>query len=73
MGVLAAPPLTAAGVDFVNQPATVDLGPLMALMPRRLTPLDEGLASYLAPSLAPGEVTIDHSPAMTSTEEVPAP
>lgn len=72
LGVLAAPPLTADGVDFVNQPATVDLGPLMVRMPRRLTPLDEGLASYLAPSLAPGEVTIDHSPAISYTEEVPA-
>ncbi len=43
------PPLTPDAVDFINQPATVDLGPLLERMPRRLTPLDEGLASYLAP------------------------
>ncbi len=41
------PPLTPDAVDFVNQPATVDTGPLLAAMPRRLTPLDEGLATYL--------------------------
>jgi NADH dehydrogenase len=46
------PPLTPGAVDFINQPATVDIGPLLARMPRRLTPLDEGLASYLAPSAA---------------------
>jgi len=41
--------LTPDGVDFVNQPATVDVAPLLAAMPRRLTPLREGLGSYLAP------------------------
>jgi hypothetical protein len=45
--LLPAPPLTPDAVDFINQPATVDLGPLLERMPRRLTPLDEGLASYL--------------------------
>lgn len=40
------PPLT-PDADFVNQPATVDDGPLLARMPRRLTPLNEGLATYL--------------------------
>lgn len=44
------PPLTPAAVDFINQPATVDTAPLLARMPRRLTPLAEGLASYLAPT-----------------------
>ncbi len=39
--------LTPDGVDFVNQPATVDVAPLLAAMPRRLTPLEEGLATYL--------------------------
>ena len=39
--------LTPDGVDFVNQPATVDVGPLLAAMPRRLTPLREGLGTYL--------------------------
>jgi NADH dehydrogenase len=43
------PPLTPDAVDFVNQPATVDLGPLLERMPRRLTPLEEGLATYLGP------------------------
>jgi uncharacterized protein YbjT (DUF2867 family)/ligand-binding SRPBCC domain-containing protein len=41
--------LTPDGVDFVNQPATVDVEPLLAVMPRRLTPLAEGLATYLGP------------------------
>ena len=50
--------LTPDGVDFVNQPATVDIAPLLAAMPRRLTPLDEGLATYLDPrrgSRQPGD------------------
>jgi NADH dehydrogenase len=42
-------PLTPDGVDFVNQPAEVDLAPLLERMPRRLTPLEEALASYLVP------------------------
>lgn len=42
-------PLTPDAVDFVNQPATVDTAPLLARMPRRLTPLAEGLGSYLTP------------------------
>lgn len=47
---LPTPPLTPGAVDFINQPATVDTAPLLARMPRRLTPLAEGLASYLAPA-----------------------
>ena len=39
--------LTPDGVDFVNQPAVVGTAPLLAAMPRRLTPLREGLATYL--------------------------
>ncbi len=39
--------LTPEGVDFVNQPAVVDAAALLAAMPRRLTPLREGLATYL--------------------------
>jgi NADH dehydrogenase len=42
-------PLTPDGVDFVNQPAEVDLAPLLERMPRRLTPLEEALATYLVP------------------------
>jgi NADH dehydrogenase len=54
------PPLTPATVDFVNQPATVDLQPLLERMPRRLTPLDEGLATYLGPrARASSSLTID--------------
>ena len=44
------PPLTPNAVDFVNQPATVDIAPLLAAMPRRLTPLAEGLGTYLGPA-----------------------
>ena len=51
------PPLTPAAVDFINQPATVDLRPLLERMPRRLTPLDEGLATYLGPRAAAGAST----------------
>jgi uncharacterized protein YbjT (DUF2867 family) len=43
------PPLTPDAIDFVNQPATVDVGPLLAALPRRLTPLEEGLRTYLGP------------------------
>ena len=45
--LLASPPLTPDAVDFINQPATVDIGPLLERMPRRLTPLEEGLSTYL--------------------------
>lgn len=41
------PPLTPDAIDFVNQPATVDTAPLLAMLPRRLTPLEEGLRTYL--------------------------
>jgi NADH dehydrogenase len=46
---LPTPPLTPDAVDFINQPATVDLDPLLEQMPRRLTRLDEGLRTYLGP------------------------
>jgi NADH dehydrogenase len=45
---LPTPILTPDAVDFINQPATVDLAPLLERMPRRLTPLEEGLRTYLA-------------------------
>lgn len=48
------PILTPNAVVFVNQPATVDLGPLQARMPRRLTPLEEALATYLGPRAGAG-------------------
>ena len=50
LAFLPRPPLTPAAVDFINQPAIVDVGPLLAAMPRRLTPLDEGLRTYLGPA-----------------------
>jgi NADH dehydrogenase len=49
LSLLPAPPLSPDAVDFINQPATVDVGPLLEALPRRLTPLDEGLAAYLGP------------------------
>jgi NADH dehydrogenase len=57
--LLPSPPLSPDAIDFINQPATVDTGPLLERMPRRLTPLGEGLATYLAPDSGPG--TIDWS------------
>ena len=50
---LPGPPLTPDAVDFIGQPAAVDTVPLLALLPRRLTPLEEGLATYLAPGAKP--------------------
>ena len=49
MSFLPTPLLTPSAVDFINQPATVDLGPLLERMPRRLTPFEEGLSTYLGP------------------------
>lgn len=57
--LLPEPPLTPDAIDFINQPATVDVGPLLERVPRRLTPLDEGLATYLAPGSHPGTLSID--------------
>jgi uncharacterized protein YbjT (DUF2867 family)/ligand-binding SRPBCC domain-containing protein len=57
--LLPEPPLTPDAVDFINQPATVDVAPLLERMPRRLTPLEDGLAMYLPPDSGPGRVEID--------------
>lgn len=57
--LLPEPPLTPDAVDFINQPATVDIRPLLERMPRRLTPLDDGLSTYLAPGASPATITID--------------
>jgi uncharacterized protein YbjT (DUF2867 family)/ligand-binding SRPBCC domain-containing protein len=59
LSVFPEPLLTPGAITFVNQPATVDLDPLLDRMPRRLTPLREALATYLAPDAGPGTVTID--------------
>ncbi len=47
MRFLPNPPLSPDAVDFVNQPATVDVEPLLARMPRTLTRLEQGLGTYL--------------------------
>jgi uncharacterized protein YbjT (DUF2867 family)/ligand-binding SRPBCC domain-containing protein len=60
---LPSPILTPDAVDFINQPATVDLAPLLARMPRRLTGLEEGLATYLAPQ-TPGATLAFDGPAV---------
>ena len=57
--MLTSPPLTPDAIDFINQPATVDLAPLLARMPRRLTPLDEGLRTYLAPDSGPATIRFE--------------
>lgn len=62
LALLPEPLLTPDAVDFINQPATVDLAPLLERMPRRLTPLDEGLATYLPPEAGPGTVSISPVP-----------
>ena len=49
MRFLPHPPLSPDAVDFVNQPATVDLGPLLERMPRNLTRLEDGLGRYQGP------------------------
>jgi hypothetical protein len=56
---LPTPILTPDAVDFINQPATVDLAPLLERMPRRLTPLEEGLATYLGPARADATLVFD--------------
>ena len=57
LALLPSPPLTPDAIDFINQPATVDIGPLLERMPRRLTRLEEGLSSYLTPESSPGVLT----------------
>jgi NADH dehydrogenase len=57
--LLPAPPLTPDAIDFINQPAEADVQPLLERMPRQLTRLDDGLATYLAPGSGPGEMHFD--------------
>jgi uncharacterized protein YbjT (DUF2867 family) len=45
--LLPTPPLTPDAVDFVVQSAEVDTGPLREALPTKLTPLAQGLATYL--------------------------
>ena len=46
-GVLPAPPLSADAVDFIAAPAVADTSNLERIFSPRLTPLREGLATYL--------------------------
>ena len=57
--LLPEPPLTPDAVDFINQPAVVDNGPLLARMPRRLTPLEEGLRTYLGDTAPDARIAFD--------------
>lgn len=68
---LPTPILTPDAVDFINQPATVDLAALLERMPRRLTTLEDGLATYLASQTADATLAFDGPapvPAMARSE-----
>lgn len=45
--VLPRPPLSADAIDFITEPAVADTAALEAVLAPKLTPLREGLASYL--------------------------
>ncbi len=68
---LPTPILTPDAVDFINQPAIVDLRPLLERMPRRLTPLEEGLRTYLAPPSGDASLAFDRSPAAAGATPTP--
>ena len=55
--LLPSPPLTPDAIDFITQTAQVDTSPLAAALPRRMTPLSEGLAAYLGKPAEPGPAT----------------
>jgi hypothetical protein len=44
------PALTADAIDFITNPAVADNSAVIRVLSPRLTPLREGLATYLAPS-----------------------
>jgi uncharacterized protein YbjT (DUF2867 family)/ligand-binding SRPBCC domain-containing protein len=69
LGWLPQPILTPDAVDFINQPATVDIAPLLERMPRRLTPLEEGLRTYLGPTSRDFELAVDGRPVVRRTAE----
>jgi len=70
--LLPQPPLTPDAIDFINQPATVDLAPLLARMPRRLTPLEEGLTTYLPQDAGPGTIEFDRGAGPSQRSNRPA-
>jgi uncharacterized protein YbjT (DUF2867 family) len=47
--ILPSPPMRPSAIDFAIQGAPVDTASLRELLPRRLRPLQEGLATYLRP------------------------
>ena len=47
--VLPSPPLTADAIDFITEPAVADNTRLLEVLRPQLTPLREGLATYLSP------------------------
>lgn len=47
VGILPSPPLSADAVDFITGPATADNSLLLEVLKPQLTPLKEGLKSYL--------------------------
>jgi len=53
------PPLSPDAIDFINQPAAVDIAPLLKRMPRQLTRLDDGLSTYLPRNSGPGELRFE--------------
>ncbi len=57
--LLPEPPLSPDAIDFINQPAAVDIAPLLERMPRMLTRLDDGLSTYLPPNSGPGELRFE--------------
>jgi NADH dehydrogenase len=57
MRFLPNPILSPGAVDFVNQPATVDIEPLLEAMPRTLTGFEDGLATYLGPGRTTVSIT----------------
>ena len=52
LSLLPSPPLSPAAVDFITAPAVADNSALVDALHPRLTPLREGLETYLAPASA---------------------
>ncbi len=71
--LLPQPPLTPDAVDFINQPAVVDIAPLLARMPRRLTPLEEGLRTYLGDRAPDAVIAFDHDADARARQPLTAP
>lgn len=70
--ILPEPPMTPDAIDFINQPAIVDSSPLLARMPRRLTPLEEALRTYLAPGIGIASIDFDGAAGTHSEAARPA-